>query len=686
MKKRILLPVFFATCLCCKAQTEEAGNSMLEQQLENRTMQNENFETEDDQYVQDIDYLLRHPLDINAADATDLEALKLLSAIQVQQFLLYRSLVGRFIDVYELQAVPGWDLHTIAMVRNCVRVGMGDSFKRTAWDRLRKGEHRFLLRASQVLEKSKGFLQDSSTAVNYYPGSPQKFFLRYKYSYKNLLQYGLIAEKDPGEQFFKGKQKAGFDFYSFHVFMRKAGIVRALAIGDFTVNMGQGLVQWQSLAFGKSAAVLNIKRESPVLRPYSSAGEINFYRGAGITLGKRNWESTVFVSYRKLDANFIADSSAAGEGYISSLQASGYHRTYSETIDKGIQRQLAVGGNFTYRYERLQLGINAVYTNFKYPFTHSLEPYNKYAILGNRFGNYSITYSYGYRNIHFFGEAAFGFSSAKAFVSGLIASLSSSVDIALLYRNISPAFQAIHASAFTEGAAPENEKGFYAGISLRPGPGFSVDAYTDVYRLPWLRYQVNAPSSGCDYLLQFGYRPDKKVAFYMRYHREAKAVKGGAESVAMPYVISQVRKNWRIHVTYQAASEIELRSRVEMNWETRETSHRGQGFLFFTDLLYKPRLKPYSTSLRFQYFETDGYDSRVYTYETDVLYSYSVPAFYDKGLRYYINISYDLRKNLSLWARFSQTVFSGKTLIGSGLDAINGSHKTEVKLQVLYIF
>jgi len=47
--------------------------------------------------------------------------------------------------------------------------------------------------------------------------------------------------------------------------------------------MGQGLIQWQSLAFKKSVDVTGIKRQSAVLCPYNSAGEFYFHRGAGIT-------------------------------------------------------------------------------------------------------------------------------------------------------------------------------------------------------------------------------------------------------------------------------------------------------------------------------------------------------------------------------------------------------------------
>src|SRR5205085_8420550 len=109
---------------------------------------------------------------------------------------------------------------------------------------------------------------------------------RYKYAYKDLLQYGITGEKDAGEEFFKGSQIQVFDFYSAHFFLHNPGMIRTLALGDYTVNMGQGLIQWQGLAFKKGTDITGIKRQSAVLRPYNSAGEVNFHRGAGITIAK----------------------------------------------------------------------------------------------------------------------------------------------------------------------------------------------------------------------------------------------------------------------------------------------------------------------------------------------------------------------------------------------------------------
>ena len=88
--------------------------------------------------------------------------------------------------------------------------------------------------------------------------------------------------------------------------------------------------------------------------------------------------------------------------------------------------------------------------------------------------------------------------------------------------------------------------------------------------------------------------------------------------------------------------------------------------------------------MRLQYFETDDFNSRIYAYENDVLYGFSIPPFSDKGFRYYLNLNYDLSKKISVWARWAQFIYRNRTEVGSGLDAIPGSRRSELKIQVLW--
>lgn len=653
-----------------------------EQQLEDQTNAGEG-ETEDDAYLQELQQFRKDPINLNTADAEELKQLRIITDLQIANLISYRFLLGKLISIYELQAVPSWDIITIKKILPFVTVDMPVSLPTEFAKRFREGEHGFLLRVSQVLERSAGF--DRSASGSKYIGSPQKIFFRYRYTYKNLLQFGLVGEKDAGEEFFKGTQKTGFDFYSFHFFARKAGIVQSLALGDFTVSMGQGLILWQGLAFKKSVDVMGIKRQSAVLRPYSSAGEFYFHRGAGVTIKKGKLEATVFASIRKLSANLVADT-LNNEGFVSSFLSSGYHRTNNENTDRNNLTQTAFGGNIIYKRNKWHVGVNTVYYHFSFPVQKRDEPYNLYAISGSSWYNFSVDYKYTYKNFHFFGEAAADKNFNKAFINGLLISVDPGVDVSFVYRKIGKAYQAMNGNAFTENAYPTNETGFYTGITIRPAMGWRLDAYADIYQFPWLKYLVDARSSGKDLLGQLTYTPGKQAEIYTRFRSETKQSDQPGNTTITNFLISIPKQSWRTQVNYKIDAAFTVRSRVELLWYNKRDEKGEKGFLSFFDIIYKPMLKPYAGNIRLQYFETDSYDARIYAYENDVLYSYSIPSFYDKGWRYYLNLNYELNSKLSFWIRWAQTIYRDKNAIGSGLDEIKGNRKSEVRLQVQWIF
>ncbi len=653
-----------------------------EQQLENLT-DAQQAETEDDSYLQELEHFKKHPLNLNAADANELKELILLTDLQIDNLISYRNLLGKLISIYELQSIPAWDIATIKKILPFVTVSNALSVAEDFGKRIRGGDQSLLVRFSEILEKSKGF--DETTPGTKYLGGRERLFFRYRYKFKNLLQYGIAGDKDAGEQFLKGSEKDGFDFYSFHLFARKIGKVQALTLGDFTVNMGQGLIQWQSLAFSKSADVMNVKRQSAILRPYNSSGEFYFHRGAGITLQFGKVEVTGFASIRKLSSNFVADT-VNNEDFISSFLNSGYHRTQSEIENRNNLRQLAFGGNLTYRQKNWHIGLNGVAYNFSLPVAKRSEPYNLFAIGGKNWSNFSIDYSYTFRNLHFFGEAAADKNLNKAFVNGLLISVDPRVDLSIVQRAINKEYQAVYGNAFTENTYPTNENGIYAGISIRPWPGWRIDMYADFYKFPWLKYLTDAPGYGKDFLAQLTFTPNKQLEIYSRFRNESKQYNQPDNITVTNYLVLVPKQSWRTQISYKINQAITLRERIEMLWHDERDINKENGFLNFFDFIYKPFLKPYSGNVRLEYFETDGYNSRVYAYEDDVLYSFSIPGFFGKGYRYYINLNYDLKRNLSIWLRWAQTIYLGQDKIGSGLDEITGNHRSEIKIQGMWLF
>jgi hypothetical protein len=650
----------------------------VQQQLENR-MDAGDEETEDDSYWQQLEKFSKHPLNLNLANAEDLKELGVLNEWQIENFLRYRSLFGKLVDIYELQAVPSWHPAMIRRLMPFVTVAAAFAANDGWRERFRNGSHTFLLRIAQVLQTSRGF--DRATTGTSYQGSPQKIFARYRYSYKNLLQFGWLGDKDAGESFFKGAQRYGFDFNSFHLFARKIGVIQALALGDFTVNMGQGLIHWQSLAFKKSGETMTVKRQSPVLHPYNSAGEFNFHRGAGITIRKRNIEITSFVSFRKLSANKVMDTLL--HTVVSSIQTSGYHRTAAEIMDKNVLSQFSSGANLKYKKPDWQIGINAVYYKYSIPIEKRDEPYNLYSIKGDHWSNMSIDYSYTYRNIHFFGEAAADQNFHTALINGCLVSIDPKMDLSFVYRRLAKEYQAINANAFTENTSPTNENGLYAGLTIRPTTNWKLDAFADIYRFHWLKYLVDAPSYGKDFFIQLTYTPEKKLEMQSRATRSFRLADSPGNITAMNYLSAIQRSGWQIQMNYMVNPAFTCRSRLQLLWLQGNTKENG--FSLYIDGIYKPAMKSFSLSVRLQYFETTGYDSRLYAYENDVLYSHAIPALFGTGYRYYLIVQGKPLKTVSVGFRWAATVYNSQSIIGSGLDSISGNRKTELKAQIIYL-
>lgn len=641
MRKVFVTFIFILTLCHCRAQGNPGEmTQQLEALAETRTTDNIEEEAEA------IPERFRaHPVDLNTAGKALLLELQVLNELQIAALLSYRQLFGKLTDIHELQAVPSWDIQIIKTILPFVTVTMTRTLTAETVKRLQGGEHMILLRTEQDFS---GVKQDDLK----YKGSPLQLRIRYRYNYKGQLQYGFTGDKDAGEQFFKGAQRAGFDFYTAHFFIRNAGRIRSLALGDYTVNMGQGLICWQGMAMSKSADVSLIKRQSPVLKPFNSSGEFYFNRGAGITLQAGKFDITVFASGRKLSANRSSDT-ATGRIFFTSLLTSGYNRTAGEIADRNAVKQTTYGSSILFRQSRLNAAVNFIGHQFSLPFQKKSDPYNLYAIRGTQWYNASTDYSYTWRNMHLFGEAAMDKNLHTAFVQGMLISLHAKADLAFFYRHITPQYRSVAGNAFTENSEPVNENGLYTGISLRPGAGWKVDLYADIFTAPWLTYNADSPSGGASYLLQVKYTPGKQAELYTRFKAEQKSISGTSTDIQNADTGIRPKYNWRVHINYQFSQTTAIRCRAEAVWIGNKYSTREKGFLSFLDLLYKPLMAKHSAIARIQYFETDGYNTRIYAYENDVQYSYSIPAYAGNGYMYYLLLNRDFGKHLTCWIKVS---------------------------------
>ena len=108
--------------------------------------------------------------------------------------------------------------------------------------------------------------------------------------------------------------------------------------------------------------------------------------------------------------------------------------------------------------------------------------------------------------------------------------------------------------------------------------------------------------------------------------------------------------------------------------------------LDFTYRLTEPLFSKISFTSRYVLFKTPTYDSRIYAYENDVLYGYSIPAYYGKGSKIYLVAKCNIIHNLDYWLLIAQTTYTDRMVLKSGWDEIEGNKMTEIKLQLRYKF
>ena len=653
----------------------------------------------------------RHrPLNLNKATASALEDLGLLSVAQINSLLKYRAEVGPLIVIYELQAVPLFDLNTIQRILPYVTVNKTlDQLQETLSAILKKSQKQLFLRWGRNIELPKGFLADDNETPAFL-GDPNRLYARYIQSYGHRLSFGLTVEKDAGEEFFKGSNRGrGFDFISAHFFYKNINPrIKRLVLGDFRVKFGQGLIINTGFTPGKSAFVTNIKQSGPALNRFTSVNEQNYLRGFGLTTNLSDEvELTSFASLRKRDGTSIQVDTSELDFEIqnfTSLQLSGLHRTQREIDARNTLQQFTAGLSLKYSKNRESIAFNILINQLDRPVGRTPQPYNQFFFNSQGLINVSIDYNYPFKNFIFFGEAAWSDNNSLATVNGLIAHLHPKVTFALHSRLLPRNFHSLFGQSFTETAGVNNENGIYAGLEIRPTRNWQLAAYIDNWQHPWLRFRADAPSRGQEYFARLSYTRRRKLEAYIHWKYERKQQSYRLDYTKLDELLFNTRTNLRVHIDNKINSRLTLRSRLEWSFFSIEESFNpfgqiwyesrfqdqedtdSRGFLIYQDILYKPVNLPLSITTRFAVFDVERFDARIYAFENDVTYQFSIPAYFNKGTRFYVNLKYRAPKHLILEARFAQTFWANQDGFSSGNNRVEGQMRSDVKVQLRWRF
>jgi hypothetical protein len=273
---------------------------------------------------------------------------------------------------------------------------------------------------------------------------------------------------------------------------------------------------------------------------------------------------------------------------------------------------------------------------------------------------------------------------AFAGLVGLTVKPAGYLNFTVMYRDYGKAYQNLMSNAFGEGSRNQGQRGIYLGVEAAPAPYWNILAYVDQFQYTWLTSQVNAPSRGHDYYLRISHSFNRRTQAYLQFRSKTKMKNSTDAFVFSHYPIFYTKNTMRVNINYQVGWDIHCSNKAEYAHYRNDDGSNEHGYFLCQDIAYKPENKPYSLAFRYAIFDAQDYNARIYAYENDVLYSFSVPALYGKGMRVYLLGKVKLFNALTLYARIGRTIYSDRDEIGSGLTLIQGNHKTDLKVEAIW--
>lgn len=622
-----------------------------------------------------LEQLAGQPLDLNKATRDDLEQLPFLSAQQVMDIEEYLYRYGPMRSLGELRMIRSLDYQQIRLLPFFVYVADEEEPVSQNMPSVHNIKNTLSATLRVPFYRRKG-------DRNGYLGYPLRHTLRYELTIDKQWRVGLVGAQDAGEPFFANGNRWGYDVYSYYAQLKNTGRIANLVVGKYRMSAGMGLALGQSFQLGKLATLQNNGRSVSTLKPHTSRSVADYLQGAAatITLLRGNEREanvpelslTAFASYRPVDATLNADSAAQ------TIVTSGYHRTPTEMEKKDNTHQTAAGAHLTFHWGAVRLGATTVYTQLD----RSLEPqrqtlYRKHFAHGRHFFNTSVDYAYTHHRFALSGETAIDADGHLATVNTASLRATDRLTLMLLQRFYSYRYTTLHGHSFgSSGLRVQNESGIYLGATWNPLRHLQLQGYADYAHHPWAQYQVSQSSDDVDLLLQATWRQSHWTLTARHQSRLRK--KDNEEKTAL---IHNDDHRQRLAVTWQNGPWA-LKTQADMTHHVGESTEGG--WLLSQQASYGGSWLTLSAMAA--YFDTDSYQSRIYTYERQLQHEISFPTYYGEGVRLALMARADLTQQLRLSARLGYTDYFNRPTIGTGLQQISHSHQTDLDVQLRWKF
>ena len=591
-------------------------------------------EVDYEQLQTDLYSLHESPINLNATTEEELSQLPFLSPQQIDELLAYAD-KHPFESLYELRLIHSLADYDIRNLLPFVRIGSAEKEKMYTREVFHYAQHELLARV------------DARSIESFEGTDPMYGQLRYRFNYKRRVIFGLQLRRPAGS-------KASELQYNAYVQLKDIGPMHTIVAGSFQASFGQGLVLAPVFRTGKSSYVQSVGMANNGLRYYSSADGEGL-QGAGGTYRH------VFNAHTRLDVSALYSIKKANDSTLHHL----------------------VGVNMTLRHRKVEVQLTAIeniWSDSIRPYRNSA--YNQHYFRGTRQAviGASVRYNHGWFDL--FGEVATAQNythstlhptpytlhntpstlSPRWGFGGIIGSRfypTDGVALTALYRYYSPYFDNALGYAFSESSRIGDENGGYLGFEITRWKGIRWTGYADIF-------SFSGPKYGIPQYPTLGYDAMTEIRFNLPTLHITPSTLHTTPSTSNITFRLRAREKGDL-ATYSTRLQYDWQQGA---WSLRSTAEANltssYGYSVYQDLAYdfaqsglsaKGKPIPLSLRLRVQWFDARQWDNRIYTYEHDVLYAFSIPAVYGLGGRAYLCLRWQAMENLALYLRVSETIY-----------------------------
>lgn len=588
-------------------------------------------EVEYEQLQADLYAIHECPIDLNHTNDEELSRLYFLSPHQIDEILLYAD-KHPFESLYELRLIPSLTDYEIRDLLPFVKV-VPPTADEAAYSNIRYARDVFTRARHELTTRM------DARDIEHFEGTDPMFVrTRYRFDYQRRVIFGAQLSRPAGGQAQDLQYGAFLQLRDIHPH------VHNVVAGNFQASFGQGLVFAPVFHNGKSAYIQSAAYTRRGLRYYSSVDGAGLH-GAGATA---RW---YWTKATRLDVTALYSLKRAND--------STWHHL--------------IGANITFRHRQLQLELNAaqnIWSDSIHPYTNAA--YNHRYFRGSRQAVIGASARYNHGWFDAFAEIATAENyerfppttasqtpqtptNAPHWGIGVIAGSRfypiDGISLIALYRYYSPYFDNNLGYAFSETSRIGDENGAYLGMEITRWKGWKISSYGDIFRFSNPKYGIPyAPATGYDVILDFtrthcGSIADVQHTGWWANGRIRARKKGDLSTYS-----ARAQFNWQ-------SGGWSLRTIADANITT-ENGFSGYGVSIAQDAGYAFTDIPLSLRGRVQYFDARKWDNRIYMYEHDVLYAFSIPAVYGLGGRAYLCLKWQILPPLALYFRLSETIYA----------------------------